>query len=101
PADETLVDTKDVFAPAAPEGLLVLVEAAGSRLVWNPVLSGDLEGYRVYRQDSPGAGWRRIDGKLKEPSYVAPGAPKEARYAVTAVDRTGNESARGEAGGTP
>jgi hypothetical protein len=96
PADEVLVDTKDVFAPAAPEGLLVLVEAGANRVLWNPVLASDLDGYRVYRKDADGV-LRLLVDKLREPSFVDKGAPKDAVYAVSAVDTTGNESARAEA----
>ena len=93
PADEVLVDTADVFPPPAPEGLLVLREDAGSRLVWNPSLARDLAGYRVYGRDGGGA-WRRLADGLTDPGYLDAGAPAGRRYAVTAVDAAGNESAR-------
>jgi hypothetical protein len=96
PADEVLVDTTDVFAPAAPEGLLVLVEAAANRVLWNPVLAPDLAGYRVFRKEPDGS-WRLLADKLKEPTFVDQGGPKDAAYAVSAVDASGNESARAEA----
>jgi hypothetical protein len=91
-ADEVPVSTRDVFPPAAPEGLIVLVEAAGTRLVWNPSLAGDLAGYRVYRLE----GERRVriaDG-LKDPLYFDAGE-KGRTYGVTAVDKAGNESPMG------
>jgi hypothetical protein len=96
PADEILVDTTDVFAPAMPDGLLVLVEQGANRVLWNPVLASDLAGYRVFRREPDGS-WRRLADNLKEPSYVDQGAPKDAVYGVTAVDATGNESRRAEA----
>ena len=96
PADEILVDTKDVFAPPAPEGLLVLVEAGANRVLWNPVLSPDLAGYRLFRREPDGT-WRLLAENLKEPSYVDERAPKDAAYGVTAVDTSGNESRRAEA----
>jgi len=92
PAEEALADTRDVFPPAAPTGLLVLVEAEGTRLAWTPVLAPDLASYRVYRKSATGAGWTRIAEGLKEPGYFDPAPPKRARYGVTAVDRRGNES---------
>ena len=95
PADEIRVDTRDVFPPAAPEGVILLAEVGGNRLVWNPVLVADLAAYRVYRLDAAGRRERIADG-LKDPGFVDSGAPAGARYGVTAVDLRGNESAMSE-----
>ena len=92
PADEALADTRDVFPPAAPTGLLVLVEAERTRLAWTPVLSADLASYRVYRRGAKDAAWTRIAEGLKDPGYFDLAPPQGARYGVTAVDRRGNES---------
>ncbi len=56
-ADEAFADTRDVFPPAAPTGLLVLVEAEGTRLAWTPVLAPDLASYRAYRKGANDAAW--------------------------------------------
>ncbi len=93
--DEVVADTRDVFPPKAPDGLIVLAEEAGNRLVWNPVLSRDLTGYRVWARDGAGA-WRLLADGLPEPSYYDAGAPRGRRYGVTAVDAAGNESPREE-----
>jgi hypothetical protein len=93
-ADEVPVSTKDVFPPPAPEGVLVLVEAGGARLVWNPSLAGDLASYRVYRREN--GGWKRVAEALKDPVYFDAGVPASA-YGVTAVDKSGNESPMGTA----
>lgn len=94
-ADEVLVDTRDVFPPQAPDGLLVLAEEGGNRIIWNPSLARDLGGYRVYARDGEGA-WRRLADGLTDPAYVDAGAPRGRRYGVTAVDASGNESRREE-----
>lgn len=94
-ADEVVADTRDVFPPAVPEGLLVLAEEGGNRLVWNPGLARDLAGYRVWVRDGDGA-WRRLADGLKDPAWYDAGAPAGRRYAVTAVDAAGNESGRAE-----
>ena len=94
-ADEVLADTRDVFPPKAPEGLLVLSEEGGKRLVWNPCLARDLAGSRVYARDGAGP-WRRIADSLADPAFYDAGAPAGRTYAVTAVDAAGNESPRGE-----
>ncbi len=101
-ADEVPVSTRDVFAPGAPEGVLVLREGRGVRLVWTPSLAPDLAFYRVYRRGD--GGWRRIADGLTDPVYFdasafdAGGTPYPAgAYGVTAVDRSGNESPKGAA----
>lgn len=101
-ADEVPVSTRDVFSPPAPEGVLVLSEAGGARLVWNPSLAPDLASYRVYRREKDE--WRRIADGLKDPVYFdakagdAMAAPAPAgAYGVTAVDKSGNESPMGAA----
>ncbi|HSB63506.1 MAG TPA: hypothetical protein VLJ18_05035 [Thermoanaerobaculia bacterium] len=93
-SDEVPVSTADVFPPDAPDGVLVLAEAGGTRLVWNPSLAGDLASYRVYRRQD--GAWKRIAGDLKDPVYFDAGVSR-GEYGVTAVDKTGNESAVGTA----
>ena len=94
-ADEVAADTRDVFPPAVPEGLLVLQEEGGNRLVWNPGLARDLAGYRVWARDGDGE-WRRLADGLTDPAFFDRVAPAGRRYAVTAVDAAGNESGRAE-----
>lgn len=93
---EIPVDTRDIFPPPVPEGVLVLSESSGNRIVWNPVLVDDLSAYHVYRLDPGKAEWARVGAGLKDASHFDRGAPAGARYGVTSVDRAGNESARGE-----
>lgn len=94
-ADEVLADTRDVFPPATPDGLLVLSEEGGNRIVWNPGRARDLAGYRVWARDGEGDWFLAADG-LKDPSWFDPGAPRGRRYGVSAHDAAGNESPRGE-----
>ncbi len=91
-ADEIVVDTKDVFPPPPPGGFLVLLEPEGARLVWNPVLVKDLAGYRVYRQEPGSTAWTRAADGLTETVWFDAGSRPGTRYAVAAVDRSGNES---------
>ncbi|MFI5118865.1 MAG: fibronectin type III domain-containing protein [Thermoanaerobaculia bacterium] len=93
-SDEVPVSTADVFSPDAPDGVLILAEAGGTRLVWNPSLAGDLASYRVYRREK--GAWKRIAEDLKNPVYFDADVPA-AEYGVTAVDKAGNESAIGTA----
>jgi hypothetical protein len=96
PADEVLADTVDVFPPPAPDGLLVLAEEGGVRLVWNPVLAPDLAAYRVYRKESGLPAWTRVGDGLKETVFFDGSGRPGAQYGVTAVDLSGNESPRAE-----
>ena len=93
-ADPVAVSTKDVFPRPAPEGLLVLAEGSGTRLVWNPSLAPDFAFYRVYRRD--GESRERIADGLKDPLFFDAGASGKT-YEVTAVDKAGNESPPGRA----
>jgi fibronectin type 3 domain-containing protein len=86
---------EDRFAPAVPAGLTVIAGLDSIQLVWNPDAEPDLKGYYLYRSagDQPFA---RLGELLESPSYTdrAIEAGKRYRYAVSAVDQSGNESAR-------
>ena len=101
PAEEVLADTRDVFPPPAPEGFQVLPEQDGNRLVWNPVLAPDLDHYRIYRRSGPAAPWERLPFAASDTTWFVPGLDPHAQYALTAVDRSGNESPRSEAASEP
>jgi hypothetical protein len=95
------VTPKDIFPPARPLDLVaVFVPAAGAtpaavELSWAISPEADAAGYYVYRtgegQEKPYRGTATL---LLTPAFrdtsIEPGA--EYTYAVTAVDRTGNES---------
>jgi hypothetical protein len=83
----------DVFPPAVPKGLNAIAAAENIELVWERDTEPDLAGYRLYRAVG--------DGKLEKladiqdaPSYSDRKleSGKRYRYAVSAVDRIGNES---------
>jgi hypothetical protein len=96
-----IVTPRDIFPPAAPQGLVAAVlpgTSPGSLevdLSWSINLETDLAGYRVYRSEEPGTrGQPLTPDLLPTPSYrdtsVLPG--HRYWYSVTAVDRAGNES---------
>jgi hypothetical protein len=97
------VEAKDIFPPAVPTGLAAVATAeengseAAIDLSWQPVTDSDLAGYAVYRRESEGE-WQRISPAqpLVPPAFhdaqVQPG--HSYRYAVTAIDQGGHESAR-------
>jgi hypothetical protein len=96
------ITPRDLLPPAAPQGLLVVPVPAQAdspahlELSWAISSEPDIAGYLVYRSDSQGTrGTRLNQDLLPTPSFrdisVPPG--KRYFYSVTAVDRSGNESA--------
>lgn len=87
----------DRFPPAVPSGLVAVAGPASIELTWDPNQEGDLAGYFVWRAAKEGT-FERISGLLAAPSFtdasVARG--RRYRYAVSAADRLGNESAPSE-----
>jgi hypothetical protein len=92
------VDTRDVFPPNPPEGLVAIANNTERSLdlSWTPNTEPDLAGYFVYRSRN-GEKWQRVSGDkpLPGPAWrdLAPPAG-EVKYAVSAIDFSGNESAR-------
>lgn len=95
---------RDLVAPPPPATLSALVETKQIRLIWDPVDAADLHGYLVYRIEAVGtdpAALREI-GRLKftplpipQTNFVDIGPEPGIffRFEVTAVDKSGNESA--------
>jgi len=102
------VKAVDTFPPAVPTGLAAVATAADSSagasidLSWLPVPEADLAGYAVYRQDltSQDAAWQRVSpaqltiGPGFHDPNVQPG--HTYRYAASAIDQLGHESARSQ-----
>ncbi len=104
-AQVTTVRAPDTFAPGAPTGLLAASFSQDSgapvappvvQLSWEPNTEPDLAGYLLYRAEGAGEFRRILSTPTPGISYadkdVRPGVTY--RYAVTAVDRSGNESTR-------
>ncbi|MGD0521785.1 MAG: hypothetical protein ABSA48_11065 [Terracidiphilus sp.] len=97
------VEALDIFPPAVPTGLAAVATAGDSGtepsidLSWQPVTDPDLAGYQVYRRENGGV-WQRISPAqpIVPPAFhdaqVQPGYTY--RYAVSAIDQGGHESAR-------
>ena len=88
----------DTFPPAVPSCLAPSAVANSIELVWDRNTEPDLAGYRIYRALAGGA-FEKLADVSQIPSYsdrkVEHG--KTYRYAVSAVDQTGNESAQTQA----
>jgi hypothetical protein len=97
------IETKNTFPPAVPTGLAA-VGTAGENgagpaidLSWQPNTEPDLAGYVVYRRGDDGE-WQRISPSqpVVGPGFHDPNvtAGRTYKYAVSAVDQEGHESAR-------
>jgi chitodextrinase len=91
----------DTAPPAAPAGLSATVETgSGVRVRWTANSEPDLAGYHVYRSPSATAVFTRLTSSpVPTNSYLDTTAPDSVSlwYSVSAVDATGNESARSAA----
>jgi hypothetical protein len=91
----------DTAPPAAPAGLSASNEAGtGVHVQWTANSEPDLAGYHVYRAVSASALFTRLTGSpVTTNSYLDATAPDSVSlwYAVSAIDVTGNESARSAA----
>jgi hypothetical protein len=98
------VTFRDLVAPPAPTSVTALVETKIVRLLWDPVEASDLAGYRVYRSEGMGHGADIKDigtvplvNEIVTATTISDANANLGiayRYAVTAVDKSGNESPR-------
>ncbi|MFE2426075.1 PA14 domain-containing protein [Streptomyces sp. NPDC059373] len=89
----------DKVKPLAPTGMHAAYLSNGDgSLYWSGNVELDLAGYRVYRRPSTATTWTKISGSslLTSPAYTdrPPSTGLQYVYAVTAVDRAGNASAK-------
>jgi hypothetical protein len=105
-SNSVVVAPKDVFPPAAPQGLVaVFVPKQGDvpahlEMSWAINAETDIAGYNVYRSEQDGVAGTRMNAELlrtpafRDTSTIAGG---RYSYSVTAVDRAGNESPASDA----
>ena len=103
PSPPATVTFKDLTPPPQPKNVEFLLETKAVRLVWEPVDSPDLAGYRLFRTE--GSGHEpdiREAGTIPLPPLVVTtpyyvDARAEAgiayKYGVASVDKSGNASA--------
>ncbi len=94
-SDEASIVPRDIFPPAPPKGVQASIAPNSIELNWERNTEGDLNGYRVYRAQAGGA-MEKVGEVSVVPSYsdrkVEHG--KSYRYAISAIDQAGNESAQ-------
>ncbi|HWY06654.1 MAG TPA: hypothetical protein VNY24_07310 [Candidatus Acidoferrales bacterium] len=97
-----IVTPKDTFPPAAPQGIVAAIQPGATpgsvavELSWSINVESDLAGYRVYRSEQEGARGALLTlDPLPSPAYRDNSVQSGQHYwyTVTAVDRSGNESA--------
>ena len=91
----TCVTPTDVFPPATPQNVGLLLLDGAIELVWDAGTEADIAGYTVLRGEAPGDTLRPLTpSPIRESTYrdttVKPGA--RYVYAVVAVDKSGNAS---------
>jgi hypothetical protein len=96
-SDAAEVTPVDMFPPSVPGGLNAIAAVDHIELVWERNTEPDMAGYRLYRGPAEGA-MEKIADIAEAPSYSdrTLESGKRYRYAVSAVDRSGNESKQSE-----
>ena len=90
----------DTVAPSPPVGIMTVPDDSRSiRISWDPNAELDLAGYKVYCSSNETGPFGQVSASLLLcPWYHADAVPMDVTYfKVTAVDRTGNESAYSQA----
>lgn len=85
---------RDVVAPPPPASITVLIETKATRLIWDASDAPDLAGYHIYRREEPYR-LKLTVGPARETQFVDISVDLGITYSyeVTAVDKSGNESA--------
>jgi hypothetical protein len=86
---------KDVFPPAVPMGLTAISGDRSVTLSWSRSPDDDLEGYNIFRAVDDGA-LQPLTQHVTLPAFTdtTVEAGRRYRYAVSAVDKSGNESGK-------
>lgn len=92
---------RDVFPPDPPAGLVAIPAPDAVSLSWQAGREEDLAGYRVWRKEAGASAYVPLTtGLLAANAFTDATAAKGKTYAyaVSAVDKDGNESAKAESG---
>jgi uncharacterized protein len=94
---EVMAMPHDMTPPAPPKGITVVPGIGRVFLTWNENKESDLAGYHVYRSKKSGVEYARLTDKpLNRTTFSDETVVQGSTYyyVVTAVDKSGNESAR-------
>jgi hypothetical protein len=94
---EVAITPQDVFPPAVPAGVTLAAAPQSIELAWERNTEADFRGYNVYRSIAGGP-FEKVSSLLDAPAWsdTAIESGKRYRYAISAEDAEGNESARSE-----
>ena len=90
PSQEVSVTPRDIFPPSPPVNLAAIAGVSSVELNWDRSSDPDLKSYRVYRNDA--VILQDVDTPSFSDKQVKAG--ERYRYTVTAIDQSGNESAK-------
>ena len=96
-SNESMATPRKLTPPDSPSGLTVVPGVNRVFLTWNENKEGDLAGYYIYRSTSSGRDYERITENLLISTTFSDETVKSGTtyyYVITAVDKSGNESAR-------
>ncbi|HEX8521614.1 MAG TPA: choice-of-anchor D domain-containing protein [Tepidisphaeraceae bacterium] len=85
----------DAIPPATPKGLTASAAVSGNTIAWSANSDSDLAGYNIYRANSAGGPFTKLNGSvLTGTSYFDGSAPvgSTSYYQIKAVDTSNNES---------
>ena len=90
---EVQIKHEDKFPPAIPAGLSAITGLKTVELSWDRNIEADLKGYQIYRAEGDAA-LVKLGGVLEKPAFSDSQvkAGQKYRYAVAAMDESGNES---------
>jgi hypothetical protein len=94
---EVLATPRDMTPPVPPTGITVVPGIGRVFLTWNENQERDLGGYLVYRSKKSGVNYERLTDKPLNRTTFSDETVRQGStyfYVVTAVDKSGNESAR-------
>jgi fibronectin type 3 domain-containing protein len=94
-AESVEITPVDTFPPAVPEGLSAVPTPQSIELAWTRNTEPDFRGYNIFRSVE-NAPFEKYASLIEAPTFsdskIETG--KKYRYTISAVDLTGNESAR-------
>ena len=96
-SNEVSATPRKLTPPAMPTGLTVVPGVDRVFLTWNENKETDLAGYNIYRTTSSGKNYEQLTEKLIARTTFSDETVKAGTtyyYVITAVDKSGNESAR-------
>lgn len=94
PSNTVSINVEDIYPPDPPANLISFRANDHIFLTWHAVTEKDLDFYKIFRKSSPDEEFNLIANQIKENFFKDMTVKKGVRYtyAVTAVDKKGNES---------